>query len=119
MKGNAMIQDSAIDRLVVIVVSGPQGGDLMHQLTQEKFAFTKVDSSGGLVQEPTLCLIVGLGNTRLSALLELIRKVCQPLRQYIPTNLNIQPGYPNLPMIEAQIGGATVYLMNVEQFEQL
>ncbi len=108
-----------INQLALIIVSGFQAGELTQRLTQSGFYLTKIDSSGGVIQEPTVCILIGLSRERLPALIELIHACCQPHRQYIPTNMNIQPGYTNYPMIEAQIGGALVYLMNVERFEQL
>jgi uncharacterized protein YaaQ len=51
--------------------------------------------------------------------LDIIRKNCQPYRKYIPTQ-NLLPGeLANLPVVEARFGGALVYMLNVERFEQL
>lgn len=108
-----------IDRLVILVASGHQANELMQQLTRNSFQFTVIDSSGGMFQEPTSTLIVGLNSTRLQALVSLVEKYCQPQTQYIPAQLSIPPNYTILPMIEAQTGGALVYTMNVERFEQL
>ncbi len=108
-----------INQLVILVVSGRQSSDLMKKLTKNQFYFTVVNSSGGMIQEPTLSLFIGLNDSRLPALLKLVRACCQPQKQYIPAQLNFQPGYSNLPMIEAQVGGALVYITDVEHFEQI
>ncbi len=108
-----------INQLVILVVSGRQAGDLLKKLTKNQFYFTIVNSSGGIIQEPTLSLFIGLNQARLPALLKIVRVCCQPQKQYIPAQLNIQPGYTNLPMIEAQVGGALVYITDVDHFEQI
>ncbi len=104
---------------LVIVVAGAQAGELMQRLGQERFYFTKIDSSGGLIQEPNATLLIGLNNTRLEPLLELVRKVCQPYRQFIPAHVSVHPMHMQPAMIEAEMGGATVYMLEVERFEQL
>ncbi len=108
-----------INQLVILVVSGYQAEDLMQSLVERRFYFTKVDSSGGMLNEPAVCLLIGLNSSRLPALLDLVQNCCQPYTQYIPTQLNSQSGYPSMSMIEAQVGGALLYTMNVERFEQL
>jgi uncharacterized protein YaaQ len=109
-----------INQLAFVAVSGSQAGDLMQNLTKNGFYFTKIDSSGGIIQEPMVCLLIGFNKSRTEDLMKLSRKYCQPHKQYIPANMSIQPGYTNqIPMIEAQIGGAVIHLLNVERFEQM
>lgn len=109
-----------INQLALMIVSGSQAGELMQNLTKNRFYFTKIDSSGGIIQEPMVCLLIGFAKIRRDDLLKLSRKFCQPHKQYIPANMSIQPGYTNqIPMIEAQMGGAIIHLLNVERFERL
>jgi uncharacterized protein YaaQ len=75
--------------------------------------------AGGVFQEPTVVLLIGLNKSRLSSLMEIVREDCQPHPQYIPAHVNVQPGSAPFPMIEAQVGGALVYLMNVDRFAQI
>jgi uncharacterized protein YaaQ len=110
---------SDINQLAILVVSGYQSEELMQRMVEQRFSFTKIDSSGGMLNEPAVCLLVGLNSTRLPTLVELVQKCCQPYTQYIPTQLNSQSGYPSMSMIEAQVGGALIYTINVERFEQI
>jgi uncharacterized protein YaaQ len=108
-----------VNQLVFIVVSERQAEDLLKALVQERFYFTKIDSSGMIFQEPTLCLLVGLNNTRRTALMELVKETCKPFEEYIPVQFNAPAGFPPMSMIEARAGGALVYVLDVERFEQL
>lgn len=108
------------NRLAILIVSGRQAMDLMQQLTENGFYFTQIDSSGGMIQEPSLSLLIGLNDSRLETLLRLVRKYCKPQKQYVPTQIHIQPGFTTaLPMIEARVGGALIYILEVERFEQI
>jgi len=109
---------SKINLLVILIVSGRQSNEVMQSLRREGFYFTVVDSMGGMLNEPTVCLIIGLNSSRMETLTGLVNRCCQPSTEYIPTYLNIQPGNQPLQMIEARVGGALIYAMNVERFEQ-
>jgi uncharacterized protein YaaQ len=113
------MDNATLDRLVFLTISGSQADPLMKRLSREGFQFTLIDSTSQMMQEPALCLMVGFAHERLNSLLEIVRKECKPYRKFIPTQ-NILPGeLANLPMVEAQLGGARVFMMNVERFEQL
>jgi uncharacterized protein YaaQ len=113
------MNEQKVDRLALLVISGSQAGDLMKDLQQKKFYFTVIDTSGGLINEQVVCIMLGLPQERLPLLLDLVNRCCQTYRQYIPAQMQPPGELMMLPMVEAQSGGALVYLMNVERFEQL
>jgi len=114
-----MTPPNVVNQLAIATISGSQADALIDRLTCDGFYFTQVDSSGGLLYESTLSLIIGLDRVRLPRLLEHIRECCPTRRQFIPVHaeapmLEIQP-----VMIETEVGGAIVYVLDVERFEQL
>jgi uncharacterized protein YaaQ len=108
-----------LDRLAILTVSGLQVNLLMEHLGQEKFNFTVINSTGGMLQEPEVCLLVGFRSERLSALLDVVRQDCHPYRQYVSAQGFMQGEMANPPMVEVELGGARFYIMNVERFEQI
>jgi uncharacterized protein YaaQ len=111
--------DNAVNQLAIATVSKAQSGALTDRLTRDGFTCTEVDSSGGILQEATVSLLIGFNKARLSSLLRTIRECCRARRRFIPAHveaplLEIQP-----MLIEAEVGGATVYVLDVERFEQL
>jgi uncharacterized protein YaaQ len=92
---------------------------LTERLTRDGFYCTHIDSSGGILQEATVSLLIGFNKARLPSLLRSIRECCRTRQQFIPAHveaplLEIQP-----MLIETEVGGATVYILDVERFEQL
>lgn len=108
-----------IDLLLLIIVSQSQSKKLMANLNRHHFYFTVIDSSSSLFQEPTVCVLMGLNHTRLDALNRLINKYCRPYRKFIPVQMRGIGELSNMPMIESLEGGATLYGMAVEHFEQI
>lgn len=108
-----------IDLLLLIIVSQSQSKKLMANLNKKQFYFTVIDSSSTLFQESTVCLLMGLNHSRMELLDRLIHKYCQPYRKYVPVQLQSFGELSRLPMIETIEGGATLYGMAVEHFEQI
>lgn len=108
-----------IDLLLLIIVSQSQSKKLMANLNRQHFYYTVIDSSSSLFQEPTVCLLMGLNHARMDALNHLIDKYCQPYRKFIPVQMRVVGELSHMPVIESQEGGATLYGMAVEHFEQI
>jgi uncharacterized protein YaaQ len=110
---------TTLDRLVILTVSGLQFDALVKHLAAEKFTFTVINTTGGMIQEPEVCLLIGFHSERLPVLLEMIRKDCHLYHQYLPSQgiMQGEKGIP--PMVEVELGGARFYMMNVERYEQL
>jgi len=115
-----MTPPNVVNQLAIVAtVSGVQANALMDRLTRDGFYFTRVDSSGGILYETTLSLFVGLDRARLPLLLEHVRECCHTRRQFIPAHVEAPMLEVHPAMIEAEVGGATVYVLDVERFEQL
>jgi uncharacterized protein YaaQ len=110
---------TALDRLVILTVSGAQFDMLEKHLAKDKFAFTVINSTSGLIQEPEVCLLIGFQSERLQVLLEMVRKCCRSYRQYVSSRGIMQGEMANPPMVEVELGGAQFFMMNVERYEQI
>jgi uncharacterized protein YaaQ len=108
-----------LNRLVILIVSGAQFDLLVKHLAREKFTFTVINTTGGMIQETEVCLLIGFHSDRLPTLLEVIRKDCHPYRQYVSSQGIMQGEKGNPPMVEVELGGARIYMMNVERYEQI
>lgn len=61
---------SVVDQLMLITVNGEQIGELVQALTRDGFYVTMIDSRGGLLDERTSTLLIGLNHTRRAVLLD-------------------------------------------------
>lgn len=113
-----MTENTNVNQLFFVVVSGRQADLLTQELVKARFYFTRYDISMFALQETTICLMIGLNSERSAALIQLISENCQPHQEYIPVQFIPPAGLPPLSMIEARIGGALVYQVEVERFEQ-
>lgn len=113
-----MAETNVVNQLALVVVSGRQADLLSQALVNERFYFTKFDISMFAFQETTLCLMIGLNSSRSRLLMTLIEENCRPHKEFVPVHFTPPAGFPPLSMIETRVGGALVYQMDVERFEQ-
>ncbi len=114
-----MAASKVVNQLVVATVAGSQAGELTERLTGDGFYVTQINSSGGILHEATVSLLIGLDGARLPRLLEHVRELCPTRLKFLPAHVE-GPFLETQPvMIEAMVGGATVYVFDVERFEQL
>lgn len=113
-----MTQEAQTNRLVVIVASIEQTNQLSQELIQHNFYFTRIDNASGLIVDAVVCLLVGIPHNRMGILTRLIKECCEPRLKFIPARLSNQAMQIPPVMIEAQVGGATIYTFEVEHSER-
>lgn len=112
------MNQETIDRLAITIVDGSQSRDLTQALNKKGFPVTIVDAVGGFLHEALVTLLIGLPQDRLPQFFASVREQCPRRTRYVPmgVELSLTPGYPM--MIEASVGGATVFILPVERFVQ-
>lgn len=108
-----------INILIFAIIMGGQAGPFGQALREADFRFTEINTRGGIIQEPTTSLLVGMNNERLEEFLTLARKYCQARLSYIPARLDASSLQGQPLMIEALVGGAVLIGIEVERFIQL
>ncbi|MFP4343406.1 MAG: cyclic-di-AMP receptor [Anaerolineales bacterium] len=108
-----------LDRLAITVVDGSQSRALLEVFGREGFRATTINAVGGFLHDSLVTLLVGLPQERLERFFALLREYCPRRTRYVPMGieLSMAPGYPM--MIEASVGGASVFVLPVEEFRQL
>lgn len=112
-----MASSDSVDQLVIATVAGAQVGVLTDRLLRDGFHVTQV-SRGSVFDELPVSLVVGLNHGRLPLLLDHVRECCHTRLRYLPSQFDAST-VPAMAMIEVEVGGAVVYVLPVERFEQL
>lgn len=108
-------------KLVVAIVQGEDAGQTVQALNEAGISVTKLASSGGFLQQGNATLLIGVDDDRVELVLGLIRDNCRERNRYLtPMPPMVEPGEMFMPFpVEVQVGGATIFVLNVEQFEKL
>ena len=109
---------SQIDRMAVAIVYRTQSAELLEALNAAGIPVTIVDASGGFLEEAMVTLVAGMPHQRLPLFFSLLRKHCPVRTRYVTIGIELTDEYPLTP-IEVRVGGATVFIVPVEEFLQL
>lgn len=108
-------------KLVVAVVQAKDAETLLRALTARGFRATQINSAGGFLRESNVTLLVGVQGAYVADVLRIVRQSCHARTQFVnPLMPIMEPGefYVASP-IEVQVGGATVFVLDVERYERI
>jgi uncharacterized protein YaaQ len=106
-------------KLIFAIVQDEDSGRLVSVLMKEGFGVTKLATTGGFLRSGNTTLIIGIEDEKLDEALGLIEKVCKTRNQVINPNLtsmDVAMGMAVANNLEISIGGATVFVIDVERF---
>ena len=110
-----------IMKLVLMVVQDKDAGNLLNALTEKDFNVTKLASSGGFLREGNTTIFAGVDAGQVPEVIGIIEEVC-PSRERIVTPVSPVAGPTNAYVpypIEVPIGGAVIFVMDVEKYVKL
>jgi len=105
-------------KLVIAVVQDKDSSKLSNALVKNGHRATKLASTGGFLKSGNTTFLIGVEQAKVDDVLALIRESCQSREQTVPA-MNPVGGtvesFVPFP-VTVQVGGATVFVVDVEQF---
>ncbi len=108
-------------KAIIAVVQGQDTAKVSHALRAKGISFTTIDSTGGFLRERNATFMVGVADENLQTVLEIIAANSRTRSEYVssyPSAFDPAEFYMPRP-VEVQVGGATVWVLDVERFEPL
>ena len=108
-------------KLIIAIVQDEDASRLVSNLMSEGFGVTKLATTGGFLRSGNTTLLVGVDDDKFDKAMKVIERVCKSRKQIAPSPSPVAGStgaYVPYP-IEVMVGGATVFVLNVEQFIKL
>ncbi|NLB22114.1 MAG: hypothetical protein GX833_02470 [Clostridium sp.] len=105
-------------KLAIAIVNDEDALDLLDELTDKEFRVTKLASSGGFLRSGNTTMMIGVDDEKLPEVIQIIEDTCKTRHQIIsnPSPLSTTTGvYVPYP-VDIEVGGATVFVVDVEKF---
>jgi uncharacterized protein YaaQ len=108
-------------KLIIAIVHDEDSPKLVTELNHASFRVTKLNSTGGFLRTGNTTLMIVLEDDQLDEVLIIIRKYSCSRQAVINASITTSSmGGPFIPTpVEVIIGGATVFVLNVERFERM
>ena len=107
-------------KLIIAVVQDEDSSRLLSVLMQQGFGVTKLATTGGFLKAGNTTLLLGIDDQRLDEAISAIESVCKSRKQISAAPASMVGGmthgeYTSFP-IEVTVGGATLFVLSVDQF---
>ncbi|MBE6082086.1 MULTISPECIES: cyclic-di-AMP receptor [Tissierellales] len=104
-------------KLIIAIVQDQDVVTLIDELTEKNFRVTKLSSTGGFLKSGNTTLLIGVENEKTQEVLKVIEYSCKT-REITTSLLTMSmPGESYIPYpMQVKIGGATVFVVDVEQY---
>ena len=110
-------------KMIVAIVQDEDSSRLISALMNDGFGVTKLATTGGFLRAGNTTLLIGVDDEKLHCVMEIIEQVCKSRKQITaaPSSMGSMGGMPGAASypVEVTVGGATVFVMSVDQFVKL
>jgi uncharacterized protein YaaQ len=105
-------------KLILSIVNRDDSNALIDTLLRHGYRATVISTTGGFLREGNATILVGAEDEKVSEVLQLIKESCRTRTQFVnPLPPVMEPGELYMPApVEVQVGGATVFVMDVHEF---
>jgi uncharacterized protein YaaQ len=106
---------------MLVIVQSEDAADLLEQLTRQGYRATRINTAGGFLKTGNVTVFLGVEDDQIPPVCEIIQQQCRT-RTQLMTSLPTTLGPDALLLVEpveVEIGGATIFVLDVDQFERL
>jgi uncharacterized protein YaaQ len=105
-------------KMIMAIVQADDAGKVMKALVEAGHRVTRIATEGGWLRRENTTLLLGVEDEKVDAVVEVLKKTGRKRTAYISVPREV-PGALNAQVIDVEVGGATVFVMNVERFEHM
>lgn len=108
-------------KLVFAIVQNEDGQRVTDALNEKGFSVTRLATTGGFLRSGNTTLLTGVEESKVEEVIAIVKKESRSRKKTItppPTQGNTPGAYMMYP-VEVTVGGATIFVMDVDRFEKV
>lgn len=107
-------------KMIVSIVNSDDERKLTDGLVQKGYRSTTISTTGGFFRQGNATILIGTEDEKVDDVLEIIRTSCHTRTQHVnPLPPVMESGELYMPSpVEVQVGGAVVFVLNVDRAER-
>lgn len=106
-------------KLIIAIVSSDDANNVQKALIKEHYQATKLATTGGFLMKGNTTFLIGAEDEKVDAIIKVIGNHSKERKKVIPNSVVNEFGMLATTPIEVKVGGATIFVLNVEQFVKL
>lgn len=108
-------------KMIITIIHDEDSHKLVEKLYNAGFSSTKLASTGGLLRTGNTTLFIGVEEDQVDEVIEIIKATCQTTKRISlinPPTSAMPEGYMPYP-IEVLVGGATLFVLDVDKYMKI
>lgn len=106
-------------KLLFAIINNDDSHAVQSALTKRGFQATKLASSGGFLMAGNTTFMICSEDENVNEIIDIIKDHSHKRQQFVPNSSTFGSGsYTTFP-VEVTVGGATVFVTNIERFEKV
>lgn len=106
-------------KLLFAIINNDDSHAVQSSLTKSGYQTTKLASSGGFLMAGNTTFMICAEDENVNEIIEIIRDNSHKRQQFVPTSSSFRSGDNATFPVEVTVGGATVFVTNIERFEKV
>ena len=106
-------------KLILAILNHDDAQSVIRHLTEEGYPVTKLATTGGFLQSGNVTIILGVEDEKIEGAMAVIQKYSHSRKRVLPTSSEMGLGFYSAMPVEVTVGGATVFVLNVENYQKL
>lgn len=104
-------------KLIVAIVHDDDKHVLESEFRKNKIPSTRLSSTGSFLRSGNTTFLIGIEESRVDEVLEVIKKICEARDEVItaPINLDVNLEMSTAYPVTVHVGGATVFILPIEK----
>ena len=106
-------------KLILAIISTDDAKACISSLNRSSFHVTRLATTGGFLSSGNTTLLIGCEDREVEKAIEIIGNESQRRKEAVPTTISTDMSNLVSYSIEVEVGGATIFVLNVDQFTKL
>ena len=116
------MNEHGVDKLILAVLQGDDYAETVSELNRNGFSVTLLSSIGGFLKKKSTTVMIGVSEERLAEVLDLLKRCAGRRKRTIFREVTVPhtgelSAMPLIP-VDVEVGGAAVFVLNVQQMEK-
>ena len=110
---------TAVMKMITAIVNKEDSKNVCNELIKAGFSVTRLSTTGGFLMAGNMTLMIGTDDEKVDECIGLISKCCKQRTEVVPSTASYGIGVATAYPLQVTVGGATVFVTNVERFKKL
>ena len=109
-------------KLIAAIVQDVDAPGVLDALMANEYRATKISSTGGFLVRGNTTILIGIQDEQVDAVLGILREHCEARSEFVSPVVPLSEAAAArhwVRPLEVEVGGATVFVLDVEQFVQV